>query len=220
MREFLIKEGDLVSLDDRLKCHREVLEPLKALIADGRANGFEIAVASAFRDFDRQAAIVLQKFLGQRPVLDRDENPIDISSMSDKQKISAICLFSALPGFSRHHLGTDFDIYPKNLLPEGKKLQLTAREYDKNDPDGYFYPFLDYLRNRLGLFGFVLPYDGRNSVGYEPWHISYKSVAERILKGFSLEGVITMLAGTDLPYKDAAIAYAKDHYSHLMALNQ
>ena len=115
---------------------RDAVKALGPLFADAYDNGFEIKIASAYRSFYKQFKIFDDKFNGKRPVLDANEEPMDISSLSDEQKVLEIVRFSAIPGFSRHNFGTDFDIYASNLLPEGKQLELTAREYQKGS---YFY---------------------------------------------------------------------------------
>ena len=209
----------LVDCDGNHRCHPEALLPLRRLMEDARAEGFEIAVASAFRDVEHQARIVERKFTGALPVLDRDEHPLDISTLSAADKIAAICVFSSIPGFSRHHLGSDFDIYPRNLLPQGQTLQLTAREYDEHEPGGYFHPFLDYLHHRLGDFGFFTPYSGENGMGYEPWHISCRSLASRLLRDFSPGPGLEWLRSSDLTCREAAADYAAAHYRQLLALD-
>lgn len=218
-RNELLDRQRLVDCDGAHRCHPEALFPLRQLTEDARAAGFEIAVASAFRDVEHQARIVELKFTGALPVLDRDEQPLDISTMSAADKMAAICVFSAIPGFSRHHLGSDFDIYPINLLPQGHSLQLTAREYDARDPGGYFHPFLDYLHRRLGNFGFFMPYSGENGMGYEPWHISCRSLASRLLRDFSPEPGLEWLRHSDLTCREAAADYAGAHYRQLLALD-
>ena len=195
-------------------CHVQIVDRLKALITDAAKHGFDVAIASAYRSVERQALIVEEKFTGRRVVLDENEQVLDISEFDDYQKISRICLFSALPGLSRHHLGTDLDIYPKNLLPQNKRLQLTAYEYAE---DGYFYPFLAYMQENLAKFGFYHPYIGTN-MAYEPWHISYGSLANSLLANFNLDKLIMFYQNSNYLYKKAAIAYAKLHYKKMLAL--
>ena len=125
-----------------LMCDRDVAKALPDLFSDAFDKGFELRIASAYRSFYKQFKIFDDKFKGKRPVLDANENPMDISSLSDEQKVLEIIRFSAIPGFSRHHFGTDLDIYAVNLLPEGKQLELTAREYQKGN---YFYKLGQYL---------------------------------------------------------------------------
>lgn len=213
----LVSDEELTYFDQSTKfiCHHGAVLPLQNLIADAREHGFDIKIVSAYRSFERQAEIVLEKFTGRRVVLDANEQPLDIQELSENAKIKEICRFSALPGFSRHHLGTDFDIYPSNLLPSGESLKLTAFEYE---PGNYFYPFSNYLKTRLEPFGFYLPYVGVNSgLSYEPWHISYRSLADKLLSAFNFDKVCKYIASTDLIYKDVAIEFAKAHYKKLLA---
>ncbi|SPY94009.1 D-alanyl-D-alanine carboxypeptidase [Proteus mirabilis] len=65
--------------------------------------------ASFIRSFERQLAIWNGKFEGTRPVLDAESQPIDIQTLSEGQRCEAILKWSALPGASRHHWGTEID---------------------------------------------------------------------------------------------------------------
>lgn len=174
-----------------------------------RADGYEVKACSGWRSFERQAAIVGDKLALRRPVLDASERPIDISSLPLVQKLEAALRFSALPGFSRHHFGTDFDIYPENLLPRGYALQLTCAEYAQ---DGCFYPFGRWLAQNLERFGFLRPFSGAGLVGREPWHISYFPEAECCLAQFSLDEGKSALRASGLPWAEAACAYADAHF--------
>ena len=196
-----------------LLADRDALKALGKLFADAYDKGFELGVASAYRSFYKQFKIFDDKFKGKRPVLDENENPLDISTMSDKDKVLAIVRFSAIPGFSRHHFGTDFDIYAKNLLPKGKELELTAREYQKGN---YFYPLGQYLGNNLQKFGFVRPFTGKSGFGFEPWHISFNKKANEFIDAFKLDDAIEYLGSFDEPWVPLAIEYAKEHFKELL----
>ena len=192
---------------------RDAVKALGPLFADAYDNGFEIKIASAYRSFYKQFKIFDDKFNGKRPVLDENEEPMDISSLSAEQKVLEIVRFSAIPGFSRHHFGTDFDIYASNLLPEGKQLELTAREYQQGN---YFYKFDIYLKNALNKFGFVRPYTGKNSMGFEPWHISFEKRASEYLNVFKLEDAVEYLSSFNESWVPYAVEYAKTHYKDLI----
>ena len=84
-----------------------------------RRDGLNLRAASGFRSFERQLRIFSGKMDGSRPVLDRNEQPLDIRGMDPEQLIRAILVFSAVPGLSRHHFGTDIDVYDPDLVPEG-----------------------------------------------------------------------------------------------------
>ncbi|WP_198650022.1 M15 family metallopeptidase [Zobellella maritima] len=146
---------------------------LQAAAADA---GFNLAPASSFRSFDRQMAIWNGKFDGSRPLLDADSRPLDALALDERQRIAAILHWSALPGTSRHHWGTDLDIYDPTLLPTGTRLRLEPWEYG---PEGYFYPLTRWLDTNLARFGFFRPYRRpQGGVAVEPWHLSYRPLAK------------------------------------------
>ena len=131
---------------------------------------------STFRDFDRQLAIWNGKFCGQRPVLDKDSRPIDVAPLSAAERCEAILRWSALPGASRHHWGSDLDVYDPSLLPEGQKLQLEPWEYEEG---GYFAPLNQWLTAHMAEFGFYRPFtEDSGGVAVEPWHLSYRPLAQ------------------------------------------
>lgn len=139
------------------------------------AAGFDLQPASTFRDFDRQQAIWNGKFCGQRPVLDKDSRPIDITPLSAAERCEAILRWSALPGASRHHWGSDLDVYDPSLLPAGQKLQLEPWEYEHG---GYFYPLNQWMTAHMAEFGFYRPFtEEGDGVAVEPWHLSYRPLA-------------------------------------------
>lgn len=139
------------------------------------AAGFDLQPASTFRDFDRQQAIWNGKFCGQRPVLDKDSRPIDIETLSAAERCETILRWSALPGASRHHWGSDLDVYDPSLLPAGQKLQLEPWEYEHG---GYFYPLNQWMTAHMAEFGFYRPFtEEGDGVAVEPWHLSYRPLA-------------------------------------------
>ena len=183
-----------------------------ALQAAAQAAGFELKACSAYRSFSAQAAIVSAKFQGQRPVLDALEQPLKELPSDPVARLNAILRFSALPGFSRHHWGTDLDVFAANALPPGQSLQLTYHEYLSGS---YFYEFGHFLRENLTAYGFYQPYGADadamlrkaqsgtlepNAVGCEPWHISYRAGAERLGRCFDMAAALDYVAACDLPY--------------------
>lgn len=152
------------------------VEAFHAMQQAAKAAGFDLQPASSFRDFDRQLAIWNGKFCGERPVLDKDSQPLDIAPLSVAERCAAILRWSALPGASRHHWGSDLDIYDPSLLPAGKKLQLEPWEYQEG---GYFYPLHQWLTEHMADFGFYRPFaEDLGGVAIEPWHLSYRPLAQ------------------------------------------
>ncbi len=155
--------------------HQQVKKPWLALQQAAKSAGFELEIASGFRSFDRQLLIWNKKFNRQLLVKDKNNQVIDLSKLNDENKVEAILLYSALPGASRHHWGTDLDIYASNLLPQGKSLQLEPWEYQST---GYFAELTQWLTEHAEYFGFFRPYDiDRGGVAIEPWHFSYAPLA-------------------------------------------
>lgn len=93
--------------------------------------GFNLQAASSWRSFERQLAIWNGKWRGERPLLDANSQPIDALQLSDEERLHAILRWSALPGTSRHHWGTDLDIYDPDCMPADTKLALEPWEYEQ-----------------------------------------------------------------------------------------
>ncbi|HAT06051.1 MAG TPA: peptidase M15 [Aeromonas salmonicida] len=136
--------------------------------------GHNLQAASSWRSFERQLAIWNGKWRGERPLLDADNQPMDTLQLSECERLHAILRWSALPGTSRHHWGTDLDIYDPDCLPAGTKLALEPWEYEAG---GWFSDLGDWLTDHMNDFGFFLPYarpvGSGSGVAYEPWHISF-----------------------------------------------
>ena len=136
--------------------------------------GFNLQAASSWRSFERQLAIWNGKWRGERPLLDADNQPLDALQLDDMERLHAILRWSALPGTSRHHWGTDLDIYDPDCLPAGTRLALEPWEYEAG---GWFADLGEWLGDHMSDFGFFLPYakplDAAQGVAYEPRHISF-----------------------------------------------
>jgi len=188
------------------RVHRDVVAPLVALQRAARSAGFELAVLSGFRSFERQLSIWNRKVRGERPVLDSAGNPLDIASLSERDLVLAILRWSALPGASRHHWGTDVDIYDRAATPAGYEVELTPAEVD---PGGMFAPLHAWLDARIAsgeAVGFYRPYDvDRGGVAPERWHLSYAPVAVGYSRLLTVELLRETLAGTDLLLKDVVL---------------
>lgn len=162
--------------------HLEVGNDLLRLKQAATQAGFNLNIASGFRDFERQKTIWNNKILGHSAILDSDSQPIDGTTLSELEKVMAILRWSALPGGSRHHWGCEFDLFDRDLLPQGVQLKLEPWEYLQ----GHQTPFYQWLKDNLTQFGFFFPYaDDLGGVAPEPWHISHKNTAQDCLAQFS-----------------------------------
>lgn len=145
-------------------------------------DGFNLQAASSWRSFERQLAIWNGKWRGERQLLDAASQPIDALQLSDEARLHAILRWSALPGTSRHHWGTDLDIYDPDCLPAGTQLALEPWEYEA---DGWFADLSEWLGDRMNDFGFFLPYarpvGADQGVAYEPWHLSFAPESDELM---------------------------------------
>ena len=165
----------------------QAMNAFQGLQQSAAKNGFNLQPASSFRDFARQQLIWNGKFNGERKVHDDAGNALDLTHLDDWQKARAILRWSALPGASRHHWGTEIDIFDPDLLPQGQSLQLEPWEYKKG---GYFFELSEFLTENLPHFDFSLPFmqmPAEKKIGREPWHISYIPLAEKAKQLFSAE---------------------------------
>ena len=96
--------------------HREVVEPWQELVAAARLNGFDLSIASGFRSFERQLVLWNDKLSGVRPVVDELGQPIAINRLSPFEVMQKVMRWSAIPGASRHHWGTDIDIFDQAAM--------------------------------------------------------------------------------------------------------
>jgi LAS superfamily LD-carboxypeptidase LdcB len=176
--------------------HEGMEDALRALRAAAHTAGIELTVVSAFRDFQRQAAIWNGKFRGERPLFDRYGEPLSREGLDEPALIEAILQWSALPGASRHHWGTDFDVIDSNALPPAGRLPLLAAHFG---PRGVFAKLDAWLGANMRRFGFFRPYSSdRGGVLPEPWHLSYGPLAVPALESFTLEALRETIESSEL----------------------
>jgi len=158
--------------------HPRALESFMMLRDDAHAAGFDLRIVSGFRSFARQAEIWNAKVGGSRPVFDGQERPIDVSSLSDLEKLMAVLRWSALPGASRHHWGTDADVVDAAAIRDGYQVQLRIDESTGSGPFAPMHRWLDQRIAQNSAYGFFRPYTGVGcGVAPEPWHLSYAPLA-------------------------------------------
>jgi len=186
--------------------HAKILKPLLDLKNQAAADGLQLAVASGFRSFDRQLAIWNAKVRGDRPVYDSESNLVDLPSLNDGEKVFAILRWSALPGGSRHHWGTDVDVWDPSAVNDAYDLQLVPEEYQDHGP---FAPLSGWLDQQIASGGtqFYRPYaQDTGGIAPELWHISFRPLAEHFQKRLSAELLIDVLKQTDIELKDEIVA--------------
>jgi hypothetical protein len=116
--------------------------------------------------------------------------------MTPDEIVRAILYWSALPGASRHHWGTEVDVIDRNALSDGQVAQLVPAEYAV---DGVFAKLERWLSRHAEDYGFFRPYDrDRGGVQPEPWHLSYAPISGAALPALTVEVLAEALRGADL----------------------
>lgn len=201
----LLNDGLLTGRDDAFidheylerPVHRAVVPAWQALVADARAAGFDPAIASGFRNYQRQLLIWNGKACGERAVLDSTGQPLDVAALDEWALVQAILRWSALPGASRHHWGTDIDVYDRAAVDAAYAVQLTPDEVADDGPFGAFHRWLDERIERGESHGFFRPYAAdTGGVAPERWHLSYAPMALYYQRYMSAERLWTAL---DMP---------------------
>ena len=164
-----VRLSERLSGDQRHWLRAEATRDLERLVAAAEAQGVWLYVVSATRTHNRQRALWEARFDGSRTSMGR--NLLELFP-DEGQRCRALMRYSAPPGLSRHHWGTDVDLNSLSMAywesPAGRKA-------------------LDWLEAQAGEYGYVMAYPaGRRGAGpsYEPWHWSYAPLSQPLLRDF------------------------------------
>jgi LAS superfamily LD-carboxypeptidase LdcB len=183
--------------------HSAVLEPFLDMKADAARVGIDIAITSGFRDFDAQKRIWNLKWLGERPLYDAEGNARDHAELAPLDLLHAILCWSALPGASRHHWGSELDVIDRAAMPEGYRVKLTP---DEVGPGGVFHALHCWLDENMARYDFFRPYATfRGGVQPEAWHISYAAVSVPALAALTPQLVETAIRASDILGKNLVL---------------
>jgi LAS superfamily LD-carboxypeptidase LdcB len=172
-----LDESHLSDVDGQ-RLQAPVGSAFQRLSADAKDAGFDLRIASAYRSFARQLTLWNGKLCGERPVLDDCDRPVDLAALEPRSRIDCVLRFSALPGASRHHWGTDIDVFDAGAVPEDYRLQLSLAEVSAGGPFAPLHAWLDEQIAAGRSYGFYRPYhNDRGGVAPERWHLSYAPLA-------------------------------------------
>ena len=206
-------------LTDNIAIHHEVSSSFLAMQDAALTDNIVLHIASGWRSFERQLHLWNNKFSGQTAIKNSQGEIIDSSILTDIEKTNAILLYSALPGASRHHWGTDIDVYAPNLLPKNQALQLEPWEYQTSGPMA---ALSSWLTKHSQEFGFYLPYNKfRGGIASEPWHLSYFSLASTFQQQFNITDLQRLLSVSQIQGKQAIIDNIESIYTKfIININQ
>ena len=201
--------------DPSCMLHAQVVRPFLNLRRVAMADGIDLVPYSSFRDFERQLAIWNGKFNGERPMFDAAGVQLDTDALTPLERIHAILLWSALPGASRHHWGTDMDLIDRNATAQGYRIQLTQQEFAAGGP---FAPLAEWLDVHAPRFGFFRPFQGlRSGVRPEPWHFSFAPIAETARRALTPKVLAKALGAAALMGKDLVLGNLDELHARYVA---
>jgi LAS superfamily LD-carboxypeptidase LdcB len=195
--------------------HAHVVGPFLNLRRAAQVDGFDLVPQSSFRDFSRQLTIWNGKFSGERPMVDASGQPIDVRELEPRERIEAILLWSALPGASRHHWGTDIDLIDGHATPPGYRVALTPQEFA---PGGPYAALAEWLEAHAARFGFFRPFRGvLSGVRPEPWHFSFAPIAENARRTLSPAVLRKTIAAAPLLGKEQVLERLDELHARYVA---
>ena len=163
----LIGRGNLKLYGNSHKLQKEAYLALQKMMKSAKKDGFSIKVVSAYRNFNHQNRIwnrKYTKFINQ--------------GYSSKQAVNKVLEYTAIPGTSRHHWGTEVDLSTDYSL-ENNKAKF-VRWMDENAHKYGFYRV--YTNNKL-----------RDGYNYESWHYSYRNLSKPMLQQYYKLNLVQIL---------------------------
>ncbi len=202
--------------------HKESYEDFLKFKDDGLNEEIDIFVTSSFRSFDDQLRIWNEKCEGKRPIYDRDGKQLNQQEMTPSQIVTSIINWSALPGTSRHHWGTELDVVDGNSWPEGYHIQLVPEEFTQGGPFAAFSVWLNRKIQEDKSYSYYRPYqEDLGGVAPEAWHISYANVSRDYHEQYTYEIFCELLEHQkmrELTYLDEVKANSQQIYYHFFRL--
>jgi len=198
----------------RCALHYEVVTSFLAMRDAASVEGIDLQAVSSFRDFERQLLLWNRKWGGARPLYARDGSVLVHAQLSEAELVDAILAWSAVPGGSRHHWGSDIDVADAAAMPEGYQVQLLPGEYAAG---GVFARLTAWLDRNMARFGFFRPFGSdRGGAGIEPWHLSYAPVANEAMAALSLPVLRDAIAQSEMLGKHAVLERLPEIYTRFI----
>lgn len=198
-----------VQLTKNKLLHKTTYKAFREMHKAAQEEHINIEIVSGFRSFEHQLAIWNRKY---RYYLKQ--------GLTGPEILDKITTYSAIPGTSRHHWGTEIDIIDAdNAKPQSNILQ--AQHFHDL---GNYCELNEWMNKNAHNFGFYLVYtndDNRTGFSYEPWHYSFEPLSKPYFKSFNKIDLSTVyknekILGKAYLTKDYLFNYKK---SHIMGIN-
>jgi LAS superfamily LD-carboxypeptidase LdcB len=191
--------------------HAEVISQFLAMRQAAALEGIDLQVASGFRSYERQLTLWNSKANGQRTLLNDRGEAVDATCLDDNALMFAILRWSAIPGCSRHHWGTDMDVWDAAAVAADYPLQLVPSEYTESGP---FAALNTWLELHAEEFGFIRPYAvDKGGIAPEPWHLSYFPLSSQFDREMDITLVRKILDNKQLVLRECLLHHLDDIFS-------
>jgi LAS superfamily LD-carboxypeptidase LdcB len=182
--------------------HRDIIPSYKLLAEQAKDEiNANLKIISSHRNFERQEIIWNLKAQGKRTVLNDKEIAVKLAESSPEEFIEYIMRFSAIPGLSRHHWGTDLDIFDASKLNK-ENVQLVDSECRENGPFCKLHEWLDTQIKEDKAFSFFRPYDNDlGGIAVEKWHISFSPLSQEYYNEYTIDVFQENIERSDIEFK-------------------
>lgn len=162
---------------------KDTYAAFQAMDSAARADGIELQIRSATRNFEYQKSIWERKWTGETPVENGEK--LNETTSDPVERALKILRYSSMPGSSRHHWGTDIDMnnFTNRFFEHGEGLKIYT-----------------WLEQHAASYGFRQPYTTKDSLrsdGYneEKWHWSFYPVSDVLTEFASRRLKDSMITG-------------------------
>jgi len=151
------------------KLQKEAYFSIEKMIREAREQGVKIKIVSSYRSFNHQNRIWKRKY-----------DAFIKKGFSPKKAVEKVKEYTAIPGTSRHHWGTDVD------LSNGKSKLINSVnvKYSK------------WMNENAHKYGFYRVYTNnkfRAGYKYESWHYSYRKLSKSMLEQYNQLDLVKIL---------------------------
>jgi LAS superfamily LD-carboxypeptidase LdcB len=206
--DFLTGRSNSKLTKDKL-LHKTAFKAFEEMRKAAKQKYIDIKIVSGYRSFNHQLSIWNRKY-----------QLYSSQGLTGPEILEEITKYSAIPGTSRHHWGTEIDIIDaNNSKPESNILK--AENYHET---GNYCELNQWMQKNAHNFGFYQVYTNdknRTGFSYEPWHYSFKPLAKKYFESYIKIDLSSIYKNEDILGK----AYLNQNYlfkyskSHIYGIN-
>lgn len=184
--EDLLGQGNPKMTGNGYKLRPKVAENFEKMLIAAKKDGFKPYIVSSYRNYNHQKRIWDNKYIRYTKT----------QKLSPEKAIEKIIRYSTIPGTSRHHWGTDFDVV------DGSRGVVDNPLHEKHfNSGGVYHEFKLWMNQYADSFGFHEVYTNnpdRKGFNYEPWHFSYSPMACEMLREYMQRDVIQKIQASNI----------------------